>query len=183
MSIFDYYMEQARDKWIQDAIKKPGALRKKMGKDDGQKLTIKELDEKKKQLEKGGVTKSEGKTIKQINLAKTLKRISNKRKKQVNESVDNTITEAKDEGVSYKIAGTTMEKVSGSHLDSVGYNKQSGELKVVFKTNDRFCYTFKDVPESIYHELMNAPSKGRYFNKYIRPEGTYEFSKRKIQGK
>jgi len=69
-------------KWIGDAIKQPGALRKKMGKKEGEKITIGEIDKKLNRLDadkkkpgvqaKGAENKKE---VKQLNLAKTLKRL------------------------------------------------------------------------------------------------------------
>ena len=61
------------EKWIQGAIKKPGALRKKLGAKAGKKLTS-------KQLAKASKSKNPT-TRKQANLAKTLRKISAKKKK------------------------------------------------------------------------------------------------------
>jgi hypothetical protein len=64
----------AKDKdWIQKAIKKPGALRKSLGVKAGDKITAKELS-------KASKSKSPT-TRKRAALAKTLKKISAKRKK------------------------------------------------------------------------------------------------------
>lgn len=67
-------------KWISSAIKRPGALRKKLGKKEGEKISQTEINKKLKALDtdpdKPG-TQTKGKanqrTVKQLNLAKTLK--------------------------------------------------------------------------------------------------------------
>lgn len=55
-------------KWIQKAIKNPGALRKSLGVKEGEKITS-------KQLEKASKSKSSV-TRKRVALAKTLKKLS-----------------------------------------------------------------------------------------------------------
>jgi hypothetical protein len=67
-------------KWIQDAIKRPGATHKMLGKKEGEKITKAELNKKLKSLDKDKKkpgTQAKGKAdqrkVKQLNLAKTLK--------------------------------------------------------------------------------------------------------------
>jgi hypothetical protein len=69
-------------KWIKDAIKKPGALRRSMNKKKGEKITKTEIDSelaalrgKDKDKEKPGVQlgKADAKKYKRLNLAKTLR--------------------------------------------------------------------------------------------------------------
>jgi hypothetical protein len=64
----------AEKKWIKDAIKRPGALRKKLGVKKGKKISEKAL----KKAEKS----KNPRTRKQANLAETLKNIGKKRKKK-----------------------------------------------------------------------------------------------------
>ena len=59
-------------KWIQGAIKRPGALRKKLGVKPGKKITT-------AQLNKASRSKNP-RTRRQANLAKTLKKMSRKRR-------------------------------------------------------------------------------------------------------
>lgn len=70
------------EKWISDAIKKPGALRKKMGKKEGEKISTSEINaelaklhKKDKDPDKPGdqLSKTDAKKKKQLTLAKTLK--------------------------------------------------------------------------------------------------------------
>jgi hypothetical protein len=81
---FESFNEEKKDKWIQDAIKKPGALKKSLGKDKDEKITKTEIEkelsklkakdkDKKKpgtQLDKKDATKK-----RRLELAKTLKSI------------------------------------------------------------------------------------------------------------
>ena len=64
----------AEKKWIKGAIKRPGALRKKLGVKVGEKISAKELASAKKSAKKKGDTR----TLKQIALAKTLKKMKKK---------------------------------------------------------------------------------------------------------
>jgi hypothetical protein len=70
------------EKWISDAIKRPGALRKKMGKKEGEKISTAEIDaelaklhKKDKDPDKKGdqLSKKDAQKKKQLTLAKTLK--------------------------------------------------------------------------------------------------------------
>ena len=55
--------------------------------------------------------------------------------------------------------------VISSHIASIGY--ENGILEVVFRNGRVYCYYH--VPLSVYLELMAARSKGRYFNRRIKP--------------
>lgn len=56
-------------KWIQKAIKKPGALRKELGVKKGKKIPVKKLD---------AAAKKKGKVGQRARLAKTLRKMSKK---------------------------------------------------------------------------------------------------------
>jgi hypothetical protein len=64
--------KSSKKKWIQGAIKRPGALRKKLGVKPGKKITA-------AQLRKASRSKNP-RTRRQANLAKTLKKMSRKRR-------------------------------------------------------------------------------------------------------
>ena len=69
------------NKWIQDAIKKPGALRKKMGVEKDEDIPAEKLKSKSKELKKKAegdkkLSKSDLKTSKQVNLALNLKKMN-----------------------------------------------------------------------------------------------------------
>ena len=76
-------------KWIQGAVKRPGALRKKLGVKKGDKISlakinqemrkIKSKDTNKKKPGVQGLSKANARTYRQLNLAKTLRGMSKKK--------------------------------------------------------------------------------------------------------
>lgn len=74
---------EANTKWIQDAIKKPGALRQSLGKEAGEKISKSEIGDEIAKLKKKdkdpskegvqGLSKSDLTKYRRLNLAKTLK--------------------------------------------------------------------------------------------------------------
>jgi KTSC domain len=65
------------------------------------------------------------------------------------------------------------QPVASSLLRSVGYDPASSILEIELVEPNR-VYTFYDVPFSVYDELLEAPSKGTYFNEFIRDLYAYE---------
>ena len=75
--------EKKKEKWIQDAIKSPGSLRKSLKKKEGEKITKSEIEDEMSKLKKKdkdpkkkgvqGLSKSDLKKFRKLNLAKTLK--------------------------------------------------------------------------------------------------------------
>jgi predicted membrane chloride channel (bestrophin family) len=59
-----------------------------------------------------------------------------------------------------------------SHLESVGYDKDSTELTVKFHNGS---YIYSNVPQSVFVAFRNAPSYGKFFEKEIK--GQYQFRK------
>lgn len=86
--------EAKKEKWIQDAIKKPGSLRKELKKGKDEKITKSEIESELKKLKKKdkdpdkkgvqGLSKKDLKTFRKLNLAKTLKGL-----KESNSETDN----------------------------------------------------------------------------------------------
>jgi len=81
---FNSFEEISEKNWIKDAVKNPGALRDKLGKKEGEKITKAEIAKKTAELKKKDqdkdkkgtqLGKKDAKTLKQLNLAKTLKTI------------------------------------------------------------------------------------------------------------
>lgn len=80
---FSQFNEEKGDKWIQDAIKKPGSLRKSMKKKKDEKITKGEIESELKELRKKdkdkskkgiqGLSKRDLAKYRKLNLAKTLK--------------------------------------------------------------------------------------------------------------
>ncbi|KAF3299352.1 KTSC domain-containing protein [Carnobacterium sp. PL12RED10] len=56
--------------------------------------------------------------------------------------------------------------VHSSNLQAVGYNPEKLELIIAFKGNRVYKYT--GVPDFIFSNLMNSPSKGSYHHKFIK---------------
>jgi len=57
-------------------------------------------------------------------------------------------------------------KVDSSNICSIGYDLSALLLEIEFHSGG--IYQYFNVPEKIYHKLMNASSHGRYFSNYIR---------------
>ena len=65
------------------------------------------------------------------------------------------------------------QPVASSLIRSAGYDPAGSILEIELVEPNR-VYTFYDVPYSVYDELMEAPSKGMYFNDFIRDLYAYE---------
>jgi len=59
-------------------------------------------------------------------------------------------------------------------LQAVGYNEESSTLRVEFLNGT--MYEYYNVPIEIFHDLLNAGSKGQFFNSNIK-KGGYPYSK------
>lgn len=59
-----------------------------------------------------------------------------------------------------------MKPVRSTAIRAVGYDPVTHRMKILFAQGH--AYDFCDVPEPVYHQLMNAASKGTYYNLYIR---------------
>jgi len=64
------------------------------------------------------------------------------------------------------------QAVESSNLASVGYDVENEILEVEFKHGG--VYQYFDVPESVYADLMNADSHGKYFMHNIKDDYEYE---------
>jgi hypothetical protein len=63
------------------------------------------------------------------------------------------------------------QAVESTTMRSVGYDQTEQILELQFQCDA--VYLYLDVPPAIYRELLEAESKGRYFNSEIRD--AYEF--------
>ena len=68
---------------------------------------------------------------------------------------------------------TVRENVVSTNLHSVGYDEQTQTLEVQFMGGS--VYQYYGVPANTHGQLMQAPSKGQFFNTYIRR--SYPFSR------
>jgi len=57
---------------------------------------------------------------------------------------------------------------------SVAYDREAPFLQLEFERDGpNWIYWYGDVPEYRFWNFLQAPSKGSYFNEYIRGEYTY----------
>lgn len=63
--------------------------------------------------------------------------------------------------------------VESSNIASIGYDEESSTLEIEFLNNT--IYQYFDVPYSVYKDLIEAGSKGKYFAQQIK--GYYRFVK------
>ncbi len=66
-----------------------------------------------------------------------------------------------------------MPQVTSSAISPIEYDRPTAELWVWFN-GGRGPYTHFNVPESMYHAFLAAPSKGSFFGEHIRD--SYEFT-------
>lgn len=57
--------------------------------------------------------------------------------------------------------------VHSSNLAAVGYDPATGEMQIQFRRRGRL-YSYADVPPDVHDALINAGSKGGYFNYRVR---------------
>jgi hypothetical protein len=63
-----------------------------------------------------------------------------------------------------------MISVRSSAISAVGYDPQTLRMKITFTQGH--SYDFCRVPQRIYEDLMNAYSKGQYYNGNIKDRYT-----------
>lgn len=56
--------------------------------------------------------------------------------------------------------------VASSNIASIGYDAASQTLEIEFQNGT--IYQYYGVPENMYEQLMQAGSKGRFLNTYIK---------------
>jgi hypothetical protein len=59
-----------------------------------------------------------------------------------------------------------MIRVVSSAIAAVGYDRAMAHMKIQFVQGH--IYDFCRVPEKVFSDLLNAASKGRYYNDHIR---------------
>ena len=74
-----------------------------------------------------------------------------------------------------KTEPAALEQVESTMIKEAGYDEATQVLTVKFVNGDE-VYEYKNVPKTVYDELMAAESKGSYFAKNIK--GRYEFVKK-----
>jgi len=64
-----------------------------------------------------------------------------------------------------------MHYVASSNVEAIGYDPDARDLHVRFLSSGHYVY--RDVPEYVYRDLLNAPSKGSFINREIKKRYTY----------
>ena len=62
--------------------------------------------------------------------------------------------------------------LDSSSLRSAGYSAEPGTLEITFPSGA--IYRYSGVPHHVYQALLDASSKGRYFNAVIRSRFRFE---------
>lgn len=73
-----------------------------------------------------------------------------------------------------------MTPVESSQIHAIGYDHDTQRLAIQFKnkTGPSSLYHYENVPPEVHEEFIAAESKGRFFQKRIKPEGEkYPFTK------
>ena len=65
------------------------------------------------------------------------------------------------------------QRVSSSTVTSIGYDVRTRTLEIEFASGR--VYQYHEVPDQMHAEIMQASSKGQFFNSYIR--NAYAFSR------
>ena len=63
------------------------------------------------------------------------------------------------------------QPVSSSLVKSIGYDRQTETLEIEFGSGR--VYQYYGVPDNLHNEIMQTPSKGQFFNTYIRDQYPY----------
>jgi hypothetical protein len=66
-------------------------------------------------------------------------------------------------------------QVSSSNVASIGYDSDNMILEVEFLSGG--LYEYYNVPEFLFNDFINSPSKGQFFDQHIKKAG-FQFSKK-----
>lgn len=143
------------NKWIQDAIKKPGALKKKMGTDKDENIPVGKLKSKSKELKKKSegdkkLSKSDLKTSKQVNLALNLKKMNESKlylsEDEMVELIEKLVREERVKGID-----VTNKNLQASKKENEEYYKSVGKkMKDYLKdgSNGEYTESPKNFPDT-----------------------------------
>lgn len=84
-----------------------------------------------------------------------------------------TLKEQADDALYFDVESSNIKRIGYSEGRFDGVSWLWRNLFVEFKSGSVYCYT--DVPQDVHVALMNAVSKGKYLNAYIK--GTYSYVK------
>ena len=63
------------------------------------------------------------------------------------------------------MTGIILYPVESGVMSHVGFDEPTRTLSILFHTGKR--YEYDGVPEQVFKDFMDAPSKGRFFNDHI----------------
>lgn len=119
----------------------------------------------------------EGKNRQDKNFQSTLQSLVEKGKKVTIEDVKSSRYQKKGSDTYYGPTDTSLpyeamkeQSVSSSAVEKVSYDPKTNDLTIKFRNNNK-KYVYPDVPEEVFAEFMESPSKGRYVNKVIKGYG------------
>ena len=64
-----------------------------------------------------------------------------------------------------------LQRVESSNIAAVGYDARTETLEVEF--HNGFRYQYYGVGQGLFDQMMQAPSKGRFLNQYIKNQYPY----------
>lgn len=71
-----------------------------------------------------------------------------------------------------------LTTVNSEMVHALGYDNETQELEVIFMSGG--IYRYRNVPRSVFEEMMQAPSVGHYMHTNIMPSYSYfEVSRRR----
>ncbi|MGZ5553337.1 MAG: KTSC domain-containing protein [Chthoniobacterales bacterium] len=73
---------------------------------------------------------------------------------------------AADRSVAPIVSRIQREPVESSGLAAIGYRRKLHALEIEFR--DGLIYRYLEVPLSVYHDMMAAESKARFYNNNVR---------------
>ena len=60
-----------------------------------------------------------------------------------------------------------LTKIESSAINAIGYNPDSQKLYILF--HESGVYRYNNVPPTLFEQLQQAQSFGKFYNQYIRP--------------
>jgi len=165
-----YQVKEAKEKWIQKTDMKKGALHKKLGVPEGDKIPESKLKSLKKELMKKGegdkkLSAADSKLLKQVNLALTLKNVKESR---------NTLKLTESELIDMIEKIVLEEKDNISIKSPEGLKKTEKVLSLNKKENDDYT---KEVVKKM-KEYLKDSTKGEYTeNPTDFPKSNYQIDK------
>jgi hypothetical protein len=175
-----YQVREAEEKWIQKTDMKKGALHKKLGVPEGDKIPVSKLKSLKKELMKKGegdkkLSAADSKLLKQVNLALTLKSVKESLKPSL-KLTENELIDMIEQIVLEQKVKDKSEKENISKKSPEGLKKTEKVLGQNKKENDDYA---KDVVKKMkdYMKDMVSGGKGYDENPDDFPQSNYDMEK------